>query len=272
MEHPICVTCGTQFAAEDGEPDSCPICEDERQYVRWEGQAWTTLRELRGEHDIVLEELEPGLVNVDVEPRFAIGQRALLVRTPRGNVLWDCLPYLDEAAVEAIEARGGLSAIAISHPHFYGAMVEWSRAFGDVPVHLHAADRDWVMRPDPVIEFWEGETFELPGGATLIRTGGHFDGSTVLHWPEGADGRGALLTGDSITVARDRRFVTFMYSYPNQVPLSPASVEEIVESVTSLPFDRIYGGRPGGYGDVVPSGARDALLRSAERYVNAVTD
>ena len=52
---------------------------------------------------------------------------------------------------------GGIKAIAISHPHYYSSMVEWSRAFGGVPIYLHAADRQWVMRPDHAIVFWEGE-------------------------------------------------------------------------------------------------------------------
>src|SRR5690606_17773965 len=107
---------------------------------------------------------EPGMVGVGVEPHFAIGQRALLVRTPAGNILWDCVPLLDPALVEMVVALGGISAIAISHPHYYTSMVEWSRAFGDVPIHLHAADRKWVMRPDPSINFWDGETTPLGDG------------------------------------------------------------------------------------------------------------
>jgi rubrerythrin len=38
----ICVTCGIQFKETDGPPKHCPVCEDERQYVGWEGQKWTT--------------------------------------------------------------------------------------------------------------------------------------------------------------------------------------------------------------------------------------
>ena len=75
------------------------------------------------------------------------------------------------------------------------------------------------MRPDPHIQFWEGKTKPLPGGMTLIRCGGHFPGGTVLHWPDGAGGRGALLSGDILTVVPDRRYVSFMYSYPNLIPL-----------------------------------------------------
>ena len=108
---------------------------------------------------------------------------------------------------------GGISAIAISHFHCYSSMVEWSRAFGNVPIYLHASDRQWAMRPDNSVVFWDGEIRELLEGLTLIRWGGHFDGGTVLHWASGAGGKGALLTGDILQVVQDRRHVSFMYSY-----------------------------------------------------------
>jgi hypothetical protein len=160
------------------------------------GQQWTDLDRLRLTHRNSLKFKEPGLIGVGVEPHFAIGQWALFLRTPKANVLWDCVPLLDEAVVEAIKSLGGISAIAISHPHYYSSMVEWSRAFGGVPIYLHAADKQWVMRPDNSIVYWEGETKELGEGLTLVRCGGHFEGGTVLHWAGGANGRGALLTGD----------------------------------------------------------------------------
>ena len=190
----ICTTCGTQYAESDQTPAACCICEEERQYVKKAGQQWTTLEKLRLTHRNSLKAKEPKLIGIGIDPQFAIGQRALFLRTPNVNVLWDCLPLLDEAVVEAIKAMGGISAIAISHPHYYSSMVEWSRAFGGIPIFLHAADREWVMRPDNSVVFWDGETKELSEGVTLLRCGGHFDGGTVLHWASGAGGKGALLS------------------------------------------------------------------------------
>ena len=118
---------------------------------------------------------------------------ALLLRTAKGNVLWDCITLLDNATIEIVKGLGGLIGIAISHPHYYSSMVEWARAF-DAPIHLHAADRQWVMRPDPSIQFWDGDALTLADGVTLIRCGGHFAGGTVLHWAQGGWGRGALLS------------------------------------------------------------------------------
>src|SRR5262249_49241143 len=216
---------------------------------------------------IAVQFQEPGLIGVGVEPPFAIGQRALFLRTPQANVLWDCLPLLDEGVVEAIKALGGLSALGISHPHYYSGRVEWSRAFGGVPVSLHAADRRWVMRADPAVVPWEGETKALAEGLTLIRCGGHFDGGTVLHWAGGAGGRGALLTGDILQVAADRKHVSFMYSYPNYVPLPAPAVERIVQAVEPFAYDRVYGAF---WDMVIAMDGKAAVKRSAERYLRAI--
>lgn len=267
MGNYICVTCGVQHGATERPPDRCLICEDERQYVNWKGQTWTMLSELRESHHIALKQAEPGLTEVGTDPVFAIGQRALLVQAPGGNVLWDCISLIDEATINTIRSLGGIAAIAISHPHFYSSMVEWSKAFDNAPIYLHAADREWVMRPDPAIKFWEGEAHALGEGITLIRGGGHFEGSTVLHWAHGAEGRGVLLTGDTITVVPDRRYVSFMRSYPNIIPLPPAAIKRIQEAVAPLRYDRIYGGW---FDRVVKSNAREAVERSAARYLHAI--
>jgi glyoxylase-like metal-dependent hydrolase (beta-lactamase superfamily II) len=254
-----------QHAPSAEPPARCAICEDERQYVGEGGQRWTTLEELRGPHRADLREEEPGLTGLGCSPSFAIGQRALLVETPGGNVLWDCITLLDDELAAAVVARGGLAAIAISHPHYYSSLVEWSRAF-DAPVYLHAADRAWIMRPDPAIELWEGDVLELERGVTLLRLGGHFPGGTVLHWAAGQGGRGALLSGDIVQVVADRRWVSFMYSYPNLIPLPAATVREMVGALEPYPFERIYGAW---YGRVVTD-AKDAVTRSARRYVAAL--
>src|ERR1700712_3135982 len=182
--HAICCACGTQFAHSDAPPARCPICEDERQFVGWGGQAWTDLASLQRDYTLDIAP-DHGLLGFHIKPHFGIGQRALLVETPAGNVLWDCVSLIGETAIAAIRARGGLAAIAISHPHYYATMVEWSRAFGGAPIYLHAADRDWVQRCDPAIVFWDGDRREILSGLTLIRCGGHFAGATVLHRQRG---------------------------------------------------------------------------------------
>ena len=253
---PVCVTCGTQYGQRRTD---CPICLDERQYVPLEGQGWTDLETVRTEHKPVLRE-EGGLLGVGCEPKFGIGQRALLIPTESGNVLWDCTAFLNDEIVQAINERGGLIGIAISHPHYYTTMVEWARTF-DVPVHLHAHDRQWVGRTDPRIEFWDGPTKELAPGLTLINLGVHFAGGTVLHDTAGA---GALYSGDIVQVIPDRTHVAFMYSYPNLIPERPSVVRRAAEMLEPYRFDALYGAW---WNTVIATGAHEVVQRSARRYL-----
>ncbi len=269
MPNYMCMTCGTQFAETEQPPSHCPICEDERQYIGHAGQRWTTLDELCRDHHTVIREVEPGLTGIGMHPSFAIDQRALLVQTPGGNILWDCISVLDQPTIAAIRALGGIRAIAISHPHYYSSMIEWSRAFDDTPIYIHADDREHVMRPDPAVTFWQGETYPLWDGISIVRLGGHYAGGQVLHWPAGAEGRGVLLTGDIITVVSDRRYVSFMYSYPNLIPLPARKVRHIADTADNYTFDRIYGAW---WDRRVLEDAAAAVQRSADRYIAALQD
>jgi len=264
----ICTACGTQFPPGETAPKACTICEDERQYVPPAGQSWTTLDALAARHFNVFREHESGIIGIGAQPSFAIGQRALFIRTPNGNVLWDCIAMLDKATVELINGLGGLKAIAISHPHFYTTMVEWSRAFGDVPIHLHAADREWVMRPDKAIKHWDGETLQLLPDVTLIRGGGHFPGGTMLYWAKGAAGRGVVCSADIATITTDRKFLTFMKSYPNFIPLSEREVRGIAAALAPFAYDTMYGHF---FDRVIATGAKQAMEVSVERYVRAIS-
>ena len=268
MESSICITCGTQYPPSTTAPSHCPICEDDRQYVNSAGQQWTSLAKMQESYHNAFVDVADGITGIHTEPHFAIGQQAHLIRTAAGNLLWDCVSLIDAATVERVKSLGGLAAIAISHPHFYSSMVEWSRAF-EVPIFLHADNQPWVMRPDDAVHYWQGETFTPLPGLTLVRCGGHFPGSCVLHWAGGEAGGGALFTGDTITVVRDRRYVSFMYSYPNLIPLSPAAIRRIVAAVEPYAFDRIYGGWKD---DIVTQDAKEAVRRSAERYIAHLQD
>ncbi|MGB9483773.1 MAG: hypothetical protein WCB86_07765 [Candidatus Dormiibacterota bacterium] len=228
------------------------------------GQRWTTLEEMRGSYRTELTELEPDLYQLVTQPALGIGQRALLVRTAGGNLLWDCLTFLDPSTTAELTALGGLSAIAISHPHFYGSCVEWSEAFEGVPIYLSRRDQSFMVRSSPAVVHFDGDELAPWPGLRVVRLGGHFAGSTVLHWPAGANGRGALLTGDTIAVAADRRWVSFQYSYPNRIPLPSDEVQSIADRVATMEFDRIYGAWPG---DVIATDARGAVMRSTQRYL-----
>ncbi|WP_344866683.1 MBL fold metallo-hydrolase [Amycolatopsis ultiminotia] len=259
---PVCLTCGMQYSAPRAD---CPVCEDERQYVPPGGQQWTDLATLRASGDLRarIDEQGPGVLGIGSEPKFAIGQRALLVRAGGGNFLWDCAAYLDDELVRRITELGGLTGIAISHPHYYTTMVEWAHAF-DVPIYLHEADRQWIGRPDPAIRLWSGATLDVADDLRLINLGVHFAGGTVLHWPAGENGRGALLSGDVVQVIPDRTHVGFMYSYPNLIPERPSVVRRAAELLEPYEFEAIYGAW---WEAIVRTSGHEVVQRSAKRYL-----
>lgn len=284
---PICSACGMQYPAP--RPD-CPVCLDERQYIPPAGQQWTSLDQLRaGDSTGTLRAQGPGVTGVGTTPKFAIGQRALLLDTDRrssvpsasgpppsgtagtagtANILWDCVAYFDDDLADAILGRGGISSIAISHPHYYSTMVEWSRAF-DAPIYVHAKDRQWVGRPDSAIEFWDGTAHDLAAGLTLLNLGVHFAGGTVLHWADAPGGAGALLSGDIVQVIPDRNFVGFMYSYPNLIPERPDIVRKAAGILEPYPFESLYGAW---WDAVIPTDADAVVQRSATRYCERVRE
>ncbi len=262
MERYICQTCGTQHAASARPPERCAICEDERQYVGKEGQRWTTHAALLTRHTLRFEE-QGDLLAFGISPDFAISQRSFLLETDAGNILWECQCIVTDEAVRRLEARGGIDRIVISHPHFYAAMVEWSEAFGGVPILLHEADQRWVQRPHPRIETWTGDRLALSDSVTLIRTGGHFAGSTALHWRDGRPG-GILFSGDTPQVVSDRRHVSFMYSYPNLIPMRPSAVRAMRARLAPFAYDDVYGYT---WGREILGGGRAAVEESFERYL-----
>jgi hypothetical protein len=260
----VCGTCGNHYPETASPPLACIICEDERQWVPPSGQRWTTLAELSAAgHQSVVRELEPGLIGIGAHPPVAIGQRALLVHTAEGNLLWDPSGYIDESAIQAVRKAGGLRAVAASHPHFYGASVEWSHAF-DAEILLPEADVHWFTRPDRAVRTWSGTLSVLPG-VVIVQCGGHFPGSAVVHWAGGASGAGALLTGDTIFVTPGEDRVTFVWSAPNRLPLSERAVRGVAEAVKPYQFDRIYGGW---WEPVLHRDAQRVLAASAQRYID----
>jgi hypothetical protein len=260
----ICGTCGVEHPDTERPPaGACEICADERQYVPKSGQRWTTLDELAADdYELVHQELEPGLHRLHREPEFAIGQWTYLVQTPRGNLLWDPPNHLDQPLIDKITELGGAAVIVASHPHMYGSQVSLSHRLGNVPVLVHSADRRWVRREDPVIREWSGTEEVLPG-VTLVEAGGHFPGAAVAHVAAGADGKGALLVGDTIVPVSATGWVSFMRSYPNDIPLSAGLVRRLVQRLEPYPFEHLYALVNSG----VVTDAKEVVRRSADRYI-----
>ena len=260
----VCRTCAVEHGGD--RPQTCRICADERQYVPPGGQQWVSLAELTAQgHRVEIDELEPGLHELHVVPGVGIGQRSKLLCTPDGNLLWDPPGFIDQRSIAAVDDLGEVVAVAASHPHMFGVQVEWSHALGRVPVLVAEADLGWLARTDPVIETWSGDLDVLPG-VTLAQPGGHFPGSAVAHWGAGAQGRGVLLSGDTVLPNPDRATVSFMRSYPNRIPLSAAVVERLAQDLGRFRFDRLYGN----FAEFISADAAAAVQRSAQRHIGWV--
>ena len=267
MKRPICITCGTQYSLMEMAPETCPICKEERQYVNPDGQEWTTIEKMREGalfQNQIIEE-ERGLYSITTAPSFAIGQTAYIVQRDGYHLLWDCISYLDDETINRIQEIGGIDGIALSHPHYYSSQVEWAEVF-NVPIYIHEDDQEWVMRESEHIQFWSGEKLELASGLSIHRLGGHFEGGAVLHIEGKNEEIGILLTGDIIQVVADQEWVSFMYSYPNLIPLPSSKVREMAEKVQPLAFHRIYNA----FHRIVDKNADQVVQRSADRYIKAL--
>ena len=259
----ICNTCGVRYGTSII-PTICEICADDRQYLGLTGQVWTSYNELAAKSSIRFSRLLSTIYDLRVAPAFAIAKKAHLVLSSSGNVLWDCLPFIDDQTIAFIRSLGGIIAIAISHPHYYSLMQDWATAF-DCPIYLHASDKEWIKDPGGYIELWSGSSKPLWDNISIVHVGGHFAGSTILHLPD--HGRaGCLLTGDSIYVAPSRRHMAFMYSYPNCIPLPKKDIEFIYERVRPLHFDAMYGAFEWMN---IAEGARTIFERSISRNLSA---
>lgn len=257
-----CATCGVEYGEDPAAlPEVCPICADERQYVPGTGQVWVTQAELAGRTRIDVAELGPDQWGVHAEG-VGIGQTMQVVRTPEGVLVWDPTGLADVATARWIASLGPVLAIVASHPHMYGAQVGWSRALGDAPVLVNTADAEWLQRSDDVVQPWSG-SLDLTEGLALRTLGGHFPGSTVAHWPDGAGGAGVLLAGDTIMANPDRRTVSFMRSYPNRLPLSAGVVARIAADVADLRYRAIWSN----FSNAITDDADARVQDSARRHV-----
>src|SRR5699024_1844057 len=259
----ICATCGVEY--DEPVPAVCPICADERQWVPAAGQQWTSLDALsESGQRLRWSPVERGRVQICTEPAAGIGQTAQLISTPSGSLLCDPTGYVDAGSVERVRVQGLLLAVAARHPHMSGGQSAWADAL-DAPGLVCAAAEQGLGRRASRIQFWQ-DTFKVAPRLRLHRIGGHFPGAAVAYWTEGAEGRGVLLSADTVFPNPDRATVGFMRSYPNKLPLSGQVVRRIADQLAELSFDAIVGN----FGNAITTGAAEAVQRSAQRHIEWV--
>jgi len=239
MKTIICETCGTQYPDTIKQTGVCPICNDDRQYIGDNGQQWTDTEELKIRHAVKISQISERLYSLKTEPAFALGQRAFLVLSPNGNVLWDCIPTLDGGTIDFINSKGGLKAIAFSHPHYYSTMNDWAAAF-NCPIYIHQNDREFIFYHGDKVKLWDGDACQLWDDLSIIHVGGHFPGSSLLKVGQ-LPQKGTILTGDSFYLSKSKRHIAVMYSYPNQILLLKNEFAAVYQKCARLNFDTLYG-------------------------------
>jgi glyoxylase-like metal-dependent hydrolase (beta-lactamase superfamily II) len=260
----ICTACGTQFPSGKPLPALCPICNDDRQYIGDGGQTWKDTDALNKEYTVTINRVNDHLYELKMMPDFAIGQRAFLVLSGGGNVLWDCIPLLNEDTIAFIKSKGGLKAIAISHPHYYSTMHQWARLF-NCPVYIHQSDEEWVMYKGSFVHYWSGDDMPVWDGMKIINIGGHFPGSSVFYIPSMSAG-GTLLCGDSLYIARSKQHIAVMHSYPNQIMLTKNEFVSVYRKMEGLEFDTLHGAF---VGQSLAGNANEIFVSSMNRYKNS---
>ncbi|KAL7793825.1 beta-lactamase-like protein [Trichoderma ceciliae] len=253
----ICNACGTQFPTADRSAvKTCHVCDDPRQYVPPSGQSFTTMADARATghgNEFKPYEHDERLIFIHTVPRFAIGQRAILIRTPQGNILWDCISYIDAETIDRVKRLGGLKAIVISHPHFYSSHIQWARAFR-CPVYTSVEDLRWTTTPSAHRKALTEIDTDIVPGIKAIKLGGHFPGSLVLLF----DGRlliaDTLMTTpagigkwnvDALGAKRAKppglNSFSFLWSIPNYVPLSADEIHRMWKILKRYEFKATHG-------------------------------
>jgi glyoxylase-like metal-dependent hydrolase (beta-lactamase superfamily II) len=192
-----------------------------------------------GSNSVRIGQINENVYELEITPRFAIGQRAFLIISKNGNILWDCFPLLNAPTIEFIKAKGGLRGIAFSHPHYYSNMKDWAKTF-DCPIYIHKSDEKWIMERGEKLYLWEGEELPLWDDIRMINIGGHFPGSSILHVPF-LSKEGTIFVGDTVYVSPSMKHMAVMFSYPNRIPLPKEEVRKVKKRFDKVPFDKLFG-------------------------------
>jgi len=258
----LCTACGTQFP-EHYKEKLCAICNEERQYIPSAGQTWTTHDQILTTHTTDIVKLNDHLYEIVITPRFAIGQRAFLVLSESGNILWDCIPLLDQKVIDFINEIGGLQAIAISHPHYYSNMNDWAEQF-KCPIYIHKKDEQYISDKGNRIKLWEEDEMPLWDDIKIINIDGHFAGSSILLHQNMSE-KGTMLCGDTMYLSPNLQHFAIMYSYPNRMPLPVSEIKRIKKRLEVLEFDAVYGFYS--YQNLTKN-VKQILNNSIEKYLN----
>ncbi|MBC7373782.1 MAG: hypothetical protein H7323_07315 [Frankiales bacterium] len=238
-QHPAyaCRNCG-HWQRWPSVPAVCPVCADVRNALPQDGFAFATTAEV--EASVTCSwgpTLCEGITEFRCEPRFGLDSRGWVIDSDVGLVGFECAPWYSEAALDELRRRGGLQVLAASHVHGYGALWRLQQQL-DPPI-VSVGVRDLLWTKAFRVTWPADDELQFAPDLVLHRTGGHFDGHSVLHDSR----RGALFCGDSLKVDLDAGqpvALSAHKAFHAQIPLSHGELREYRAVVSRLAFGTVF--------------------------------
>ncbi len=230
-----CANCG--FWQRHFAPPDCPVCSDVRNDLPEDG--WNFLPEDRiaETHHGEGIEIVPGLWAFSTTPALGLAGTGWLIVRPGGNIAFEAAPYYSSTMLTQIEALGGITFLAASHAHGYGALFQLQRRFDPEVVAIQKEDLRMTKAFRVTTPY--DDMLELAPGYTLHQVGGHYDGQACLH---DAPGR-RLFCGDMFKIDQDEtgrsRAISSHKAYHKDIPLTHAELRRYRDVIAPLAFDTI---------------------------------
>ena len=232
----ICTYCGNRTFVQGVESPECLSCAN--RYVpepTGDRERFADPDAVRADHRMDIIQLEEDVWRLHVHPVLGIRHYAWFIERPGGNVLMDMQPLLTDDLEAWIASRGGLKTIILSHPHYYGAMDEFSARF-EASIRMHVTDKSWPAGY-PNVEFFDAETLDLDDAIRVHHIPAQFEGGLCLLY---ARHGGILFTGDTIMISPSTGELTSWKNTPRRVPYHLEEYRNIRKRIMALKFDQIY--------------------------------
>ncbi len=232
-----CTNCG-HWQRWPSVPQVCPVCADVRNALPEDGFAFATTDEVDARATCSWgPTVCRGVHEFRCEPRFGLDSRGWVLESDVGLVGFECAPWYDEGALDELRRRGGLQVLASSHVHGYGALWRLQEQLAPPVVAVGVRDLPWTKAFR--VTWPADDVLELAPGLTMHRTGGHFDGHSVLHDSR----RGVLFCGDSLKVdlgpSGDAVALSAHKAFHAQIPLSHGELRDYRAVIPPLEFDTV---------------------------------
>lgn len=230
-----CANCG--FWQRHFAPPDCPVCSDVRNDLPEDGWHFLPEAEVAASHSGEGHEISPGLWAFTTTPALGLAGTGWLIVRPGGNIAFEAAPYYSDAMLAQIEALGGITFLAASHAHGYGALFQLQRRFDPAIVAIQKEDLGMTKAFRVTVPY--DDALELAPGYVLHQVGGHYEGQACLH---DAPGR-RLFCGDMFKIDQDAcgrsTAISSHKAFHKDIPLTHSELQRYRDVIAPLAFDAV---------------------------------